>query len=136
MKAAFLLILSLAVGLPLLVRADQPQVKVSQQRDGDVIQILAENTSDHSLTITLQVSDVHNAKSDGWPVKPVKRCLPGDRTLMTALIQTAGAPPATFTCTVSTSDDAPAPSAAPRQVAAPATPPPASRKPAAEPKQN
>ena len=95
--------LLLFVAPPWIAGAEQPEVKVSQQRDGDVIQIFAENVSDKSLTITLLVSDIHNAKSDGWPTKAVKRCLPGDSVMMTALIECWGAPPATFTCTVSTS---------------------------------
>jgi|GEM_PF-3552893 len=136
MKAAILLILTLLLGLPVSSKGEQPQVKISQQRDGDVIQILAENLSDRSLTITVQIADIHNAKSEGWPTKAVKRCLPGDRIMMTALIQTAGAPPATFTCTVSTSDDAPTSQPVVRATPAPAMPPSGSRVPADAPKKD
>jgi murein DD-endopeptidase MepM/ murein hydrolase activator NlpD len=80
------------------------------------------------LTITLQLSDIRNAKSEGWPTKAVKRCLPGDSVMMTALIQTTGAPPATFTCTVTTTDQAPP--ATPRPVADQAAPPQNARPPA------
>jgi len=77
-------------------------VVITQQRDGDVIQIFAENVSTKSLAITVQLSNILHAKSEGWPVKATKRCLPGDRVMMTALIQAAGEAAATFTCTVTT----------------------------------
>jgi len=92
-------------------------VVISQQRDGGVIQIFAENVSGKPLAITLQLSDILHAKSEGWPVKVTKRCLAGDRMMMTALIQNQGEPAATFTCTVTTSAN-PAPSPAQARVAA------------------
>ncbi|MGB8356603.1 MAG: M23 family metallopeptidase [Chthoniobacteraceae bacterium] len=77
-------------------------VVVSQQRNGDVIQIYAENVSGKPLAITLQLSNILHAKSEGWPVKVTKRCLAGDRMMMTALIQNQGERAATFTCTITT----------------------------------
>lgn len=113
MKAAFLIIFSIFLAMPFAARCDDArtnsQVRISQERDGDVIKIFAENVSDHSLTITVQLSDIVNAKSEGWPTKAVKRCLSGDRVLMTALIQSDGAPPAKFACTMTTSTEPPPP---------------------------
>lgn len=85
----------------------KPPIKISQQRQGGVIQIFAENTTDKAITVTVQLTNIVNATSDGWPTKSVKQCLPGDRVMMTALMQADGKPAATFTCTMTTSDDPP-----------------------------
>jgi murein DD-endopeptidase MepM/ murein hydrolase activator NlpD len=84
-------------------------VKISEQRAGGVIEIFAENHSDKTLTLTLTLSNIANAKSDGWPTKVTKRCAAGDRVLMTALVQTDGAPAATYSGSLNSTDAAPVP---------------------------
>jgi murein DD-endopeptidase MepM/ murein hydrolase activator NlpD len=101
-------------------------VKISERRAGGVIEIFAENHSDKTLTLTLTLSNIANAKSDGWPTKVTKRCAAGDRVLMTALVQTDGAPAATYSGSLNSTDAAPvvqqdaAPQPAPVQALQPA----------------
>ncbi len=90
------LLLLLLLPAALLRAAAPPDVRIYDIRSGDIIRIFAENHGIETLQLKIELTDVRNATSNGWPSAVTKRCLPGDSVPLTALFQTEGAPPAAY----------------------------------------
>ncbi len=76
--------------------ATAPEVRIYDERTGDVIRVFGENNSDHTLVFHIDLTEIKNARSNGWPTTVTKRCLPGDSVPLTALFQTTDSPAATY----------------------------------------
>ena len=91
-----LLVLLLAAPFLASAAAAPPEVRIYDVRSGEIIRIFAENNTRETLALKIDLTDVRNATSNGWPTSAAKQCLAGDTIPLTTLFQTAGAPPATY----------------------------------------
>jgi len=89
--------LAILFALPFLAQAaGTPEVRVYDVRTDDVIRVFAENSTGQTLAFKIELTDIRNAKSLGWPTIVTKKCLAGDTVPLTTLFQNQGAPAATY----------------------------------------